>query len=530
MSLFKTVGQSITSYNMATYNVYTIAGSGTAAGFGGNGGLATSALLNNPWGLFVDSIGNLYISDFNNHVIRFVPKVTGTYFGVGMTGNYIYTIAGTGTLGYSGDSGVATSAQLNHPAGLCLDSLGNVYIADTYNYSRIRFIPKKNGTYFGVSMIANYIYTIAGTGAAGFAGDGGAATSAQINVPNGICVDSLGNLYIGDTQNNRIRMIAKTSNQNIFGISSTTANYIYTIAGNGTGAFAGDSGAATSAQLRSPMGICSDSVGNIYIADYLNTRIRFVAKTSGTYFGISMTANYIYTIAGGGTQLGDNGLATNGQLNRSYGICLDSIGNLYITDSNNNRIRFVAKTDGQNIFGISSTIANYIYTIAGTGTGGFAGDNGLATSANLKTPTSVYVDSVGNLCISDSNNHRIRMIAKTDGQNIFGISSTTANYIYTIAGSSSTGAFAGDGGLATNAQLNIPNGICLDLAGTLYIADSANNVIRFMPSFTVYNDTSVLNNNNIFTPNSGYKVNNTDIFYYNNNNNNNYYDSFTVNV
>lgn len=166
-----------------------------------------------------------------------------------MTANYIYTIAGNGVQTFSGDGGPATAASLNHPYATSLDAGGNIYIADADN-NRIRFIAKTSGTYFGQSMTANYIYTIAGDGTASFGGNGGFATSAQLNFPQSVIVDAGGNVIIGDAVNYRVRIIAKTSGT-YFG-QSMNANCIYTIAGNGTASYGGDGGPATSGILRSP--------------------------------------------------------------------------------------------------------------------------------------------------------------------------------------------------------------------------------------------------------------------------------------
>ncbi|MBK8576534.1 MAG: hypothetical protein IPN90_12955 [Elusimicrobia bacterium] len=183
--------------------------------------------------------GNVYISDSNNHRIRFIPRVTGTYFGQPMTADSIYTIAGTGTGGFNSDNVVATSAQLNGPQGLCVDVAGNVSVADYTNH-RIRYIPKMSGIHFGQTMIANNIYTIAGTGVWGASGDGGIATAAKIHNPSDVDMDESGNLFIADRSNHRIRVIANTSGT-YFG-QLMTANSIYTIAGTGTSAYGGDGG------------------------------------------------------------------------------------------------------------------------------------------------------------------------------------------------------------------------------------------------------------------------------------------------
>ena len=248
-----------------------------------------------------------------------------------------------------------------------------------------------------------------------------------MNVPIGVAVDSAGNLYIADSDNNRIR---KVSN-----------GVIATVAGNGTPAFSGDNGPATSAQLSAPIGVAVDSAGNLYIADSSNDRIRKV------------TNGVITTVAGNGTLgfSGDNGPAISATLNAPNGVAVDSAGNLYINDCGNYRIRKV--TNG------------VITTVAGNGTLGFSGDNGPATSAQLNSPSGVAVDSAGNLYIADFGNNRIRKVSN--------------GVIATVAGNGTQG-FSGDNGPATSAELSYPEGVAVDSAGNLYIADTDNYRIRVL--------------------------------------------------
>ena len=336
------------------------------------------------------------------------------------TGN-ILTVAGNGVQGYSGDGGQAMSAKINYPAGVAVDSSGNIYIADDLN-QRIRKVTASTGV----------ITTVAGNGTAGYSGDGSAATSAEINSPAGVAVDSSGNIYIADTSNNRIRKVTISTGK------------ISTVAGNGTAGFYGDGGAATSAMLSSPYGVAVDANGNIYIADYSNQRIRKVTST-----GI------ISTVAGNGTQgySGDGGAATSAELNNPEGVALDSSGNIYIADRWNNRIRLVTISTGK------------ITTAAGSGPWGYTGDGGPATSAKLTYPDGVAVDAYGNIYIADSGNSAIRKVFAFDGT------------ITTIAGNGTSG-YSGDGGPALNAKLNFPPGVALDVAGNIYIADGSNERVR----------------------------------------------------
>jgi prepilin-type N-terminal cleavage/methylation domain-containing protein len=319
--------------------ITTFVGNGTG-GYSGDGGPATSANLFYPYGVAVDSSGNLYIADYYNNRIRMVTASTGI----------ITTVAGNGTEGYSGDGGPATSAELNNPTKSAVDSSGNLYIAD-YGNQRVRMVTASTGI----------ITTVAGNGTAGYSGDGGAATSAELWGPYGVAVDSSGNLYIVEIWNFRIRKV------------TASTGIITTVAGNGTSGYSGDNGAATSAELWTPYGVAVDSSGNLYIADYGNNRIRKVTASTGI----------ITTIAGNGTAgySGDGGPATSAKLHSPTGSAVDSSGNLYISEYGNNRIRKV-------------TASGTICTVAGNGTSGYSGDNGAATSAELHTPSDIAVSRV----------------------------------------------------------------------------------------------------------------------------------------
>ena len=277
--------------------ITTIAGTGTM-GYNGDNIAATSAQLFYPGGVAFDASSNLYISDYYNERIRKVDAITGI----------ITTIAGTGTAGYNGDNIAATSAQLDGPCKVAFDVSGNIYISDYYN-ERIR----------KVDAITGIITTIAGTGTAGYNGDNIAATSAQLNGPWGVAIDASGNVYFGDTYNERVRKI------------NVSTGIITTIAGTGTEGYNGDNILATSAQLNNPQGITLDTSGNIYIGDLHNYRIRKIDANNGI----------ITTIAGTGTSgyNGDNIAATSAQLSDPFGVAIDSLGNIYITDRGNNRIR-----------------------------------------------------------------------------------------------------------------------------------------------------------------------------------------------
>jgi sugar lactone lactonase YvrE len=430
----------------------TFAGTGQP-GPAGDGGPATSAQLNSPRGVAVDGNGDVYIADASNGRIRKVSSSSGiittivggpttafpSFFPQGVAvdspGNVyvadtyhnmirkiafngaVTTVAGNGANGFSGDGGAATSAKLSYPQSVAVDAGGNLYIVDGNN-NRIRKVSASDGT----------ISTFAGTGGCCSSGDGGPATSAQLSYPQAVATDGSGNVYIADAQ--RIRKV-------------DAGGTITTVAGTYYG-FAGDGGAATSAQLRNPTGIAVSASGDLYIADGGNNRIRKVTASDG----------HIQTIVGGGSPgfAGDNGAATSAQFAFPQGVAVDLASNVYIADQSNHRIRKVAP-DGT------------VSTVAGTGTAGFSGDGGPATSAFLSYPNAVAVDASGNLFISDASNYRIRKV-------------TPGGTITTVAGNGVCCGFNGDGGPATAAQLNYSNGLAIDASGVLYIADTYNQRVR----------------------------------------------------
>jgi len=388
--------------------ITTVAGNGSYF-YSGDGGAATNAELGGPSGVAVDVIGNLFIADSGNQCIRRVD-----------TKGIITTVAGIGTYyGYSGDGGAATNAELGGPSGVAVDTFGNLFIADSGN-DRIREVGR-NGV----------ITTVAG----GYLGDGGPATNASLNYPKGTTLHVSGNLFIADSGNQRIRKV-------------DTKGIIATVAGNGITVYSGDGGPATNASLSYPSGVAVDTSGNLFIADSQNNRIREVG-----------TNGIITTVAGGGDNYpGDGGAATNAELNNAIGVAVDATGNLFIADQYNNRIRKVGTS------GIITTVAGNGYVNPITGQGGYSGDGGAATNAELYWPSGVAVDATGNLFIADAYNERIREVG-------------TNGIIFTVAGDG-TQAYSGDGGAATNAQFNNPSGLAVDAIGNLFIADSGNYVIR----------------------------------------------------
>ena len=461
---------------MTTGDIYTVAGDGKV-GFSGDGGLATGAKLATPASVVVDAAGNLVIADRGNERVRVVAVKTGTFYRRAMTAGDIYTVAGDGTAGYSGDRGPATKAELDNPDGVTVDTAGNLLIADFSN-DRVRLVAEKSGTFYGQVMTAGDIYTVAGNGTPWYSGDGGPATHAELgtqadlDIQAGLAVDAAGSVLIADDGNSRVRLVAEKSGT--FYGRAMTAGDIYTVAGDGTQGFSGDRGPATTAELNNPTGAAVDAAGNVLIADFGNNRVRLVAVKSGTFYGQAMTAGHIYTVAGDGTQgfSGDGGPATTAELSVPEGVAVDTAGNLLIADTDNGRVRVMAAKTGT-FYGQAMT-ARHIYTVAGGGTSGL-GDRGPATQALLDRPSDVVVDNAGNLVIADTLDQRIRVVAVKTGT--FYGRRMTAGDIYTVAGDGDHG-FFGDGGPALNAELDWPASVAVDAAGNVAIADLRNNRVR----------------------------------------------------
>jgi uncharacterized protein (TIGR03437 family) len=460
-----------------------IAGNGRA-GYLGDGGPAIAAQLEYPAGIAIDTTGNVYVADRDAAVVRRISS-----------SGVISTYAGTGAPGYSGDAGPAASAQLSGPLGLALDANGNLYVADTGN-NVVRKI-SANGT----------IATVAGNSVAGFTADDVQATIASLNSPEGVAVDSSGNLYIADTVNDRVRMVSPTG---VIGtVAGTGLSAVYASIWDGTGVSTttGDGGPATSAAIVLPTDVALDSSGNLYIADYGNGRIREVVKgTIGTlagnadgvpleigqlaaseqlngptglavnaagilYFaegsigtgsGLAPgdfriwevdSAGLLAAAAGNGLESysGDGGAAAVAQLNNAAGVALDSSGNLFVADTLNHRVRKISP-------------AGVITTVAGTGVEGISGDGGPATSAQLDSPMGVAVAGSGVLYIADTGNNRIRMVAAN-------------GVIFTLAGNGNA-AFYGDGGQGAFASVHAPQGVAVDINGDVLVADTGNQRIR----------------------------------------------------
>ena len=469
--------------SMTVNDVYTVSGNATGtSGASGNGGPATSATLDDPQSMSLDPHGDLMIDDYTNNAVREVAASSSQ--GQAFTANDVYDIVATGYSGSSGLGGEATFANLVSPVSTISDPAGDLYIGDVADC--IDEVPATSGTQWGQSMTAGDIYTVAGQcGSSGSSGDGGAATSALLDSPQGLSFDANGDLIIGDSGNNRVQELAATTHSQ-WG-QSMTANDIYTIAGSasGTSGTSGDGGAATSALLNYPAGFAFDANGDLIITDNGNNRVQELAATTHSQWGQSMTANDIYTIAGSsaGTSghSGDGGAAASALLNAPLAPTIDTAGDIYIPDNGNNRVQEVAAASGTQ-WGQSMT-AGDIYTVAGSssGTSGHSGDGGAGTSALLNGPAQVTLDSAGNLYVADANNNRVQELANSTGTQ-WG-QSMTAGDIYTIAGSSSgTSGHSGDGGAATSAKFFSIQAISFDPYGNLVIADSYNHTVRELAS------------------------------------------------
>jgi sugar lactone lactonase YvrE len=510
-------------FAMVAGHIYTVAGTKQTIGPATSGVVATAATLNGPKGIFVDAAGNLFFADVGNEVIR---EVAGATPSPGMTAGHIYNIAGNASAGFSGDTQVALTASINHPNGTFVDSTGQVFISDTQN-DRVRLVSSNTGSY-----LTETINTWAGNGLSSFS-DATTALNGQLDTPAGIAVDAAGDLLIADVglfggEQSLIRKVANPIStgalttlvgspgfngfvndntgrypnyveNDAIGVTSDASGNVYiadtknciirklsagvmtTVAGveptldlvnppNSTPncGFAAQGGAAVGTKLGAVNSVALNAAGDIFFSDVTNNMIWEVPKnTAGT-----MTAGNAYVIAGvqdtTGSFGGEAGAAVNAHFNKPTGIYVDVYGNLFIADTGNNIIREIPADN------TSGMIAGFIYTVAGDTTNhaaGYAGDNGVATSATLNAPFTMVVDNAENIFIADTNNHVIREVPGVT------VGPKTKGNIYTVAGKNIAG-FTGDGGAATAAELHSPQGLAIDGAGDLLIGDSLNNRVR----------------------------------------------------
>jgi streptogramin lyase len=344
---------------LASPTITAAAGTGEK-GYGGDGGPATAAKLDQPFDVAVDRAGNLYFSDTNNHRVRKVDAKTGI----------ISTVAGNGQKGFGGDGGKATDAKLNEPYGLELDAEGNLFIVDRLNFC-VRKVDAKTGT----------ISTLAGTGGkSGFGGDGGPADKALLREPNGHCLDGKGKLYIADVADHRVRVV------------DLKTGTIDTLCGTGKGAATGDGGPVKAASLLGPRAVAVGPDGCLYVVERNGHSVRKIDFAKGTIDRYAGTGKKGYT--------GDNSPAKDATFDGPKEIDIDRHGNVYVVDTENEAIRRIDAKTG------------IVTTVAGKGkskTPGL-GDGGPATTATLGRPHGVAVGPDGALYIGDTNSHRIRKV------------------------------------------------------------------------------------------------------------------------
>ncbi|MES2701646.1 MAG: hypothetical protein V4649_03355 [Bacteroidota bacterium] len=375
----------------------------------------------------------------------------------------ISTIAGNGLQSYSGDGGPAVTAQLSCRS-ICADHHGNIYIADQFN-NRIRKIDA-----FGT------ITTVAGNGSSGHSGDGAPAINATLNGPTAVCLNAVGDLFIADRANGKVRMV------------NAASGIITTVAGNGALAYSGDGAAATDAGIELPIDICTDSKGDLYIAAW--NRVRKVEVATGI----------IFTFAGNGTDVfsGDGGPAPDAGLGDIGGICVNANDDLFVSDSRYNRVRRISRVSGT-----ITTIAGNGYTELlhepwdDTYVGDYSGDGGPATAARLNHPTGLFTDPSGTLFIADYYNNVVRAVSPGGIINtVAGNGSGKATLTFSILFYS--GDYSGDGAAATAAKLYGPNDICMDNRGNILIADQNNNRIRRITNPVGVNNTSSVTQFSLF--------------------------------
>jgi trimeric autotransporter adhesin len=460
---------------MTAGHVYTIVGTGTRA-FSGDSGPALDADLYEPSDVAIDSVGNVLIDDRGNGRIRIIAARAGTFYGQPMVAGDIYTVAGDGTYGFSGDGGTATSAAIRQPMSIAVGQADNIVIADTGNF-RVRVVAASTGTFYGQPMTSGDIYTIAGTGSDGFSGDGHPATGAELGSLTGVTVDPAGDVAVSDNSNNRIRLIAARTT--VAYSRHITAGDIYTIAGTGTAGFNGNGELATRGELSSPDGLAVDSNGNLAIGDAVDGRVRVVAARTGRFYQQSMKTGHIYTVVGGDVSNGPQAgvAAARAQLPRYMLLLRDPAGDLLFTGDGYQHVWFMPAKSGSH-WG-QHMLTGHIYIIGGDGKTGFAGNGRRATGAAF-SPEGLALDKNGNVMVADTDARRVLVIAARTGR--FWGRNMIARHVYVIAGGGSQEDTLG--GLAVRAAMNGPLGLAVDRAGNLLVTDAFGNRLLLVAART----------------------------------------------
>ncbi|HTZ10155.1 MAG TPA: hypothetical protein VMB72_13855 [Acidimicrobiales bacterium] len=401
----------------------------------------------------------------------------------------ITTVAGNGrqppdTAGAPPGNVAATAVTLGSPLGVAVDSHGNILLADQDN-NVVRAVAGATGTFYGQAMTAGRIYTVMGNvdGVAGQSGEGrDGPLGVDLDDPNGVAVDALGDIVVSDTGNDAVQLYCDSPGFR-YGVSMK-AGIVYTIAGGGTEGDVTQGGQALAAGLTSPDGVAFDRYGNVIVSDTGDDLVRVVPQTSGTYYGQAMQAGDIYTIAGIN---GDYGYSGNGRpgalaaisIEPFDGLATDAQGDVVFPDADNNVIRLVAASGGTR-FGVSVR-AGDIYTIVGNGGDGYT-DKKPALKTQISAPQGVAFDAAGDLLVSDAGNNVVRLVPAAN--ETYAGAKVKKDRVYTIAGESAASGYTGNGGPATAAEMDDPAGIAVAPSGQVVVADNGNNVVRVLTAVT----------------------------------------------